>query len=144
GDLTGPGAGYASLEVTPGKTTDPPAPMILGRFDDSGWTYSASIGSDALDLTNGAGSPGTYVQPNGGFATRGEIWLSANVLTTSPAYRVVARYDTASGSVAETWCDPAIQQLASCTQSLDPDHPATLPDAVFSTSGGEVALGVDP
>src|SRR5262249_53690716 len=93
--LTAPDAGYGSLALTPAGSSSPPAPLILGRFSATGWTYLASTGSDALDLAGQMANSGTRVLPTGMYATPDEVWIGAQVATSAKSYGVVVRYDPA-------------------------------------------------
>ena len=140
-DATGPGTGWAALSQTGSSSS-----LILANFDQSGWHFIPSTGLDALDLTGefGFGSQQTAnspspltLTPDGIRAQNGKVWLSATMLPGNG--RIVALYDTASGSVVDSWCSGLQRQSFGCAQPLDLDHPATLPDAAFDTPQGPVA-----
>jgi hypothetical protein len=141
---TGPDAGWGVIKLSAGPTA---APLFLAQFDSSGWHYVASVGLDALDLTDNF-TPAALglrlrVIPQAIAATSDGIWISALVPLpgSNGANEVVALYDPASGHVVASWCATAVQALSlGCAQPLDANHPAAVPDATFDTPSGPIAL----
>jgi len=136
-DPTGPGAGWAALSGTLN-----PAPLMLGSFDQSGWRF-VTTQLDALDLTDAfAAKPGLPVRPTAIRADGDGVWVGATVGSGSGSGPVVAHYDNASGRVTSSWCGSLPRQSLGCGQPLDLDHPAAVPDGVFDTPEGSVALAL--
>ena len=136
-DVTGPGTGWAAIEQDGLGVWHP---LLLARFDQNGWSFQPQTGLDALDLTGpfdpnspqwvAAGPPST-LQANALTADSGGVWVSATV----SAGTVIARFDP-SGNLLQSWCTGLPRQSLGCGASLDVDHPAAVPGAVFSTSEG--------
>ncbi len=139
----GPGTGWGLFEVKhQGIQT---GPLYLGSFTPSGWDYVAATGLDALDLT-GPFAPITSaaVQPLALSYDADGVWISASVSGLGTGSNdVVALYDPTTGHVTASWCGTAVLNLSKgCGEPLDANHPATIPDAVFSTAAGVVAVGL--
>lgn len=141
-DPTGPGTGWAALQSANTPT------MILARYDQNGWHFLASTGLDALDDTDEFAASSQQSASNGGIiavtptairADSSGVWVSATLNAGGPSGQLVARYDTSSGQVVDSWCTSLPRQSLECAQPLDPSHPAEVPDAVFDTPQGEVA-----
>jgi hypothetical protein len=147
GDVSGPSSGWGALSVQ--SSAGQPAPnglgLLLGQFDGDQWTYT-DTGLDALDLTGAVANPLGSVTPTGLKTDGSGVWIGADVRLPGPtgtpvSHPVVARYDAAGGgAVTNSWC--SLPVASSCDEPLDADHPAAVPDAVFDTAGGSVALSL--
>jgi photosystem II stability/assembly factor-like uncharacterized protein len=143
-DVQGPGAGWGAFEV---EGHPPGLGLILGHLQGGEWTFSPT-GLDALDLTgavatesNGKGE----VLPEALKADGNGVWIEARVNLTSgrESGRVVARYEGegASGHITNSWC--TLPGTNSCEEPLESSSGrATVPDAIFQTESGPVALGL--
>lgn len=139
-DVTGPGTGWAAIEEE--GQSGGGYPLILARFGESGWSFLAQTGLDALDLTGpyapdspqlvADGNQVGLLQPVALTADRDGVWLKA---TIGNGATVIARTD-ASGEVVQSWCTGLPLASLGCGGPLDVDHPAAVPDAVFSTPDG--------
>ena len=119
-------------------------PLMLGAFDNAGWSYSSSK-LDALDLTArfAPTSPALSFDASGLRADPGGVWIGGNVTPGKPGNKVVAHFNAANKAVSDSWCGPALPRPSlGCGSPLDASHPATVPDAVFQTPDGEVGLGL--
>lgn len=138
-DAVTPGTGWGAFRInraTPGETT---RPLLLGRFDGSGWA-SRTTDLDALDLTGRFRTPGSVASPTRLRANERSVWIEADV-TSGGSGKIVARYDVASLRVVDSWC--ALPRVsADCTETLDLDRPAAVPDATFETAAGEVGVAL--
>jgi hypothetical protein len=147
GDVDAPGEGFGAVSLTTSPSV--PAPSYLGRFVGSNWTYGAT-GSDAFDATGLLAVAGTTVTALGLYDSGQDVWVGAHVsssavkndTTPGTVVNAVLRVDASTGAVISAWCVPALQQVGACDESLDPDHPAAVPDAVFQTASGEVAVAL--
>ncbi len=144
GDIQGPGSGWGAFEV---NALQPGQGLILGHFEGGQWTFprteSGALGTglDALDLTGPVANPNGWVKPTGLKADGNAVWIEADVkLPPHQAAPVVARYDGSTGKLTDSWCTLPVAN--SCEKPLDPDHPAAVPDAIFETDGGPVALAL--
>src|SRR5262249_35544063 len=152
GDVDAPAQGYAAFLVAPRTNGAAPEPLLLSRFDDNGNIDSWSTimtGADAFDFTGQFGTLSPALTPTKLYASPGELWIGATVTFEADGEGVssgdaVARFDEAPGRIAGMWCEPALQEQAGCDQSLDTGSPAAVPDAVFATPNGEVALALEP
>src|SRR5262249_14861316 len=154
-DLDAPSRGYGAFMVArPGSSTAAP-PYLLSRFDVSGvndtWS-SLTTGSDALDFTGAFGALEPSISSTNLRAADGSLWIGANVKFSAPdtngkivtqSDALVARFDPVAQQITDIWCEPSLQEQAGCDQTLDAAHPAAVPDAVFSTPEGEVALALE-
>ncbi len=143
-DVQGPGEGWGAFEV---EGHPPGLGLVLGHLQDGEWTFSPT-GLDALDLTgavaaesNGKGE----VRPEALKADGRGVWIEARVDLTPgrESGRVVARYEAegASGHITNSWC--TLPGTNSCEEPLESSSGrATVPDAIFQTESGPVALGL--
>jgi photosystem II stability/assembly factor-like uncharacterized protein len=154
GDIQGPGEGWGAFEVRANHDIRPGVGLILGHFQTGEhggeWTFARTstgalgTGLDALDLTGAAADAAGSVEPLALKADGNDVWIEAGVRL--PPQRderapVVARYDLLSGRVEESWCTlPGVANH--CNEPLDPDHPAAVPNAIFETEDGPVALAL--
>ena len=141
---TGPGSGWGALKVE-GDTTNP-EPLLFGNFSSSGWSYITSTGLDALDLT-GAFSTGTasQVEPQALYSGSDGVWIQAQVGNGAGTGTVIALFDPTKGDVVASWCSVTVLATSKqCANPLDANHPAVMPQAVFDTPQGPVAVGVSP
>ncbi len=121
--------------------------LILGHFHGKEWTFARTesgtlgTGLDALDLTGSVANPQGTVQPKALKAEGNDVWVEAEVnLPPHSATRVVARYEgssVGSGKVLESWCSLAVAN--SCEEALGS---AAVPDAIFQTGSGPLALAL--
>ena len=137
-DATGPATGWAALSVR--SNSGASSPLILARFDGDSWTPVARTGLDALDLTGGFASRSLTVRADAVRADGDGVWLDAAI----GGGRVVARYDATANDVTRSWCRGLNPTSAGCAAPLDADHPAELPDAIFDTPRGKMALALAP
>ncbi|MGO9976531.1 MAG: Ig-like domain-containing protein [Solirubrobacteraceae bacterium] len=145
---TGAGTGWGVIGVS--NVANPKVesrPLFLGSFTPSGWQFVAATGLDALDLTGSFTlDTGLTVTPLAVSADADGVWISASVSGSAlgaGSNAVVALYDPATGHVTASWCGNAVLNVSTgCGQPLDANHPATVPDAVFDTPAGTVALGL--
>jgi hypothetical protein len=150
-DPNGPGTGWAALEqsVNGGDTS-----TIVSTFDQNGWHFVTPAGLDAFDLTGefaptsaqSAGARTLTVTPTALRADSSGVWIAATAKATSGGAtgQLVALYDQAAGRVVRSWCTSLPRQSFGCAQPLDLNHPATVPDAIFDTPQGPVALALSP
>jgi murein DD-endopeptidase MepM/ murein hydrolase activator NlpD len=143
-DVQGPDEGWGAFEV---EGHPPGLGLVLGHLQGGEWTFSPT-GLDALDLTgalatesNGKGE----VLPEALKADGKGVWIEARVDLTPgrESGRVVARYEAegASGHITNSWC--TLPGTNSCEEPLEsPSGRATVPDAIFQTESGPVALGL--
>jgi hypothetical protein len=137
-DTDGPGAGWGALDLQ--STSTQPVPLMLGHFDQTGWTF-VRTGLDVLDLTGAFAQPGRFVRPTGLLASGNAVWIGVTLNQTGSTHQdtVVARLDRANGRITDSWCTNQ-SESSSCIDPLDGAHPAAVPTAVFSTKTGDVAL----
>src|SRR5262249_21594449 len=141
-DAATPSRRWAALRLDHATKGPGRLPLLLGRGDGDTWTF-VPAGFDALDLTSALAQPGAAVSTQRLFAAGDSVWIGARVDRASPgdSGNLVARYDSVSGRVVESWCDARVGADSSdCTSPLDDSHPAVVPDASFTAAGGEVAL----
>jgi hypothetical protein len=141
-DVTGPGQGWGALV----QTRTGGSSLVLGKFDQGTWTFLPSTGFDPFDSTGpfAAGSQESVAAGDTLGVSQLElradsdgVWLGANV--GGAGHAVVARYDTGSGHVVDSWCTDLPRTTFECANPLDLDHPAAVPDFVFDTPQGPVA-----
>ena len=109
-------------------------PLILGKFAGGNWTF-APAGAAPLDLTGkDAVASGSPVDPTALRLFGTDLWIGASASDGAP---IVAEIDTASGA-ATSWCATG---SVTCTEYL-PANELSVPDAVFPTANGPVALGL--
>jgi hypothetical protein len=121
--------------------------LVLGHLENGQWSL-VPTGLDALDLTRELANGKYEVKPEAlkaeeaPKAAEGGVWIEANVyLAGRKKGRVVARYDAAKGEVTNSWC--TLRGVPnSCEEPLDLAHPAAVPDAIFQTTSGKVALSL--
>jgi hypothetical protein len=138
-DLTGRGAGWGAVTLTRGGQFV--GPLLLAQFDNTGaWHYVPRTGFDPFDLTGQfVSSPTVAVQPTAIHADSAGVWISAIL---SPG-NVIARYDRAAGRVTASWCSSGIPHgNGACDHPLDANNPAAIPQGVFDTASGQVALAL--
>jgi hypothetical protein len=138
---TGPGAGWALFHSSQNPY---PEPLLMGSFGAGGWQFT-DTGLDALDLTRSfAVGNSLHVQPLALNASSDGVWIEAQLENFgATSARIVALYQPSSGHVSASWCDQAVlSESSGCGQPLDADHPAAVPDAVFDTSSGPVAMAL--
>ncbi len=142
-DVEGPDEAWGAFEVDEERT--PGLGLILGHLQGGEWTFSPT-GLDALDLTGAvaAESDGEgEVRPGALKADGKGVWVEAQVrLPGRESGRVVARYEAegAGGHVTNSWC--TLPGTNSCEEPLESSSGrATVPDAIFQTPSGPVALG---
>jgi hypothetical protein len=147
GSLSGPDSGWAVFSVQ----NTAAEPLLLGSFappsgsSSTGWSFVSSTGLDALDLTLKFAPPSTgaqpQVQPQAIAYTSEGVWIGADLVAHGGGGNVVALYDPTTGHVVNSWCAAAVLNLsAGCAEPLDGNHPAAVPNAVFETGSGPVAL----
>jgi photosystem II stability/assembly factor-like uncharacterized protein len=137
-DVGGAGSGWGALSLQ--TMSSHPVPLMLGRFDQTGWNY-VTTGLDVLDLSGAFAQDGEAVHPTGLLSSGDVLWIGARLDNAGSGHSdfVVARYDGATGKVTDSWCTNQAAS-SSCIDPLDDAHPAAVPTAIFSTNGGEVAL----
>jgi hypothetical protein len=137
-DIDAMGLGWGALTVQSSSTN--PVPLMLGHFDQGPWTF-VTTGLDVLDLSGTFAQPGETVQPTGLHAAGSSVWIGATLTQTGSSHQdsVVARYDNTTGQITDSWCTNQ-PDSSQCIDPLDSTHPAAVPTATFSTSGGDVAL----
>jgi hypothetical protein len=137
-DIEGTGSGWGALSLQ--ATGTGPVPLMLGHFDQSGWSF-VTTGLDVLDLTGAFAQAGESVTPTGLLAFGGAVWIGARLSQAGSSHSdsIVARYDQASGQVTDSWCTNQAAS-SSCIDPLDAAHPASVPTAIFSTNKGDIAL----
>jgi photosystem II stability/assembly factor-like uncharacterized protein len=136
-DLTASGAGWGALSVE--RQSGGPRPLILGRFQGDDWSF-APTGMDALDLTDAFADADMRVNPTGLRADGDAVWIEARVEALgSPSSLVIARYDGAGDEVTHSWCQPLPRRSLGCAAALGL---AVLPDAIFDTPHGSVAVAL--
>jgi photosystem II stability/assembly factor-like uncharacterized protein len=143
-DVQGPGEAWGAFEVDghPGGLG-----LILGHLQGGEWTFSPT-GLDALDLTGALATESDgkgEVLPEALKADGKGVWIEARVDLTpgKESGRVVARYEAegASGHITNSWC--TLPGTNSCEEPLESSSGrATVPDAIFQTQSGPVALGL--
>jgi hypothetical protein len=145
---TGPHSGWVAAKVDPHilpGAAPPPEPLLLGSYGSGGFSWVSRTGLDALDLTLGfsAASVGRALAATATAlaATSQGVWVGATLNLPAGAGTVVALYDPVSGHVIGSWCSTTVLALSTgCGAPLDANHPAAVPDAVFDTPAGSVAL----
>ncbi|HEV7944041.1 MAG TPA: lytic murein transglycosylase [Solirubrobacteraceae bacterium] len=137
GDIQGPGAAWGAFTVKQGAFA--PAGLILGHLQSGQWTF-APTGLDALDLTGPVADPKGYVKPEALKAEGEAVWIGARVVLSSGSGQVVARYDSSTHEVTNSWCTLPVAN--SCEEPLDLDHPAAVPDTIVQTPSGPVGLAL--
>jgi photosystem II stability/assembly factor-like uncharacterized protein len=143
-DVQGPGEGWGAFEV---EGHPPGLGLVLGHLQGGEWTFSPT-GLDALDLTGAVGAESNgkgEVLPEALKADGKGVWIEARVDLTPgrESGRVVARYEAegASGHITNSWC--TLPGTDSCEEPLESSSGrATVPDAIFQTESGPVALGL--
>jgi hypothetical protein len=152
GDVAGPGKGWGAFQVTAEGHPRPGLGLVLGQLEagepTSSWTFphtggsSIGLGLDALDLTGTVAAPTGSVEPTGLKADGSAVWIEAalRLPPASGAIPVVARYDGSSGEITNSWC--TLPVASHCREPLDLNHPAAVPDAIFETDSGPVALAL--
>ncbi|HKD93343.1 MAG TPA: Ig-like domain-containing protein, partial [Gaiellaceae bacterium] len=137
-DIDGSGEGWGALSVQ-GTGTNP-VPLMLGHFDQGPWTF-VTTGLDVLDLSGTFAQPGETVQPTGLDVSGSSVWIGATLNQTGSSHQdsVVARYDSSTKQITDSWCTNQ-PDSSQCIDPLDSTHPAAVPTAIFSTANGEVAL----
>jgi len=143
-DVQGPGEGWGAFEV---EGHPPGLGLILGHLQGGEWTFSPT-GLDALDLTGALATESDgkgEVLPEALKADGKGVWIEARVDLTpgKESGRVVARYEAegASGHITNSWC--TLPGTNSCEEPLETSSGrATVPDAIFQTESGPVALGL--
>jgi hypothetical protein len=152
GDVAGVEKGWAAFQVTAGGNPRPGLGLVLGQFEagepHSTWTFphtgtgALGVGLDALDLTGTVAAPKGSVEPVGLKADGSAVWVEAGLKLpqAKETIPVVARYDGSSGQVTNSWC--TLPVASHCAEPLDLNHPAAVPDAIFETAGGPVALAL--
>lgn len=139
-DATGAGAGWAAVTIRS-------APRLwLAQFDSGGWRYVRSTGFAGFDLTGAfASAPAVTVRPTAIHADRAGVWIGASLSPGTPPNTVLARYDIAAGRVTGSWCGSGIPRgNGACDHPLDANNPAAIPQDVFDTPSGQVALALAP
>ncbi len=143
---TGPGTGWGVFAVTPQFSTSlVPEPLFLGSFAPGNTWTETTTGLDALDLTGNfaVGAP-VQVTALALSSDADGVWISATLQSTLDASEtVVALFDPSTGHVTGSWCGSAVlAESRGCGEPLDANHPATVPDAAFSTAAGTVAVAL--
>jgi photosystem II stability/assembly factor-like uncharacterized protein len=136
-DIQGPGAAWGAFTVKQGAFA--PAGLILGHLQNGQWTF-APTGLDALDLSGPVTDPKGYVKPEALKAEGDAVWIGARVVLSSGSGQVVARYDSSTHEVTNSWCTLPVAN--SCEEPLDLDHPAAVPDTIIQTPSGPVGLAL--
>jgi hypothetical protein len=136
---------WAAVDVDPQSLGSASLPLRLAHVQGDDWTY-VSTGLDALDLTGDFAGGGIAVSTTGLHADGEQVWVGAQTATKSDTENIVARYDLGSHTTVDSWCEPqadnsTLPASADCRRPLDEQHPAVVPDAVFNTANGEVAVG---
>jgi photosystem II stability/assembly factor-like uncharacterized protein/murein DD-endopeptidase MepM/ murein hydrolase activator NlpD len=137
GDIQGPGAAWGAFTVKQGAFV--PAGLILGHLQNGQWTFDPT-GLDALDLSGPVADPKGYVKPEALKAEGEAVWIGARVALSSGSGQVVARYDSSTHEVTNSWCTLPVPN--SCEEPLDLDHPAAVPDAIVQTPNGPVGMAL--
>lgn len=137
GDVQDPQDAWGAFTVKAG--TFAPLGLILGHLQGGQWTF-ASTGLDALDLTGPVSDPKGFVKPEALKAEGDAVWIGARVVLSSGSGQVVARYDASTRGVTSSWCTLPVPN--SCEEPLDFDHPAAVPQTIFQTPSGSVAVAL--
>lgn len=143
-DVEGPDEAWGAFEV---KEHQPGLGLVLGHLQGGEWTFSPT-GLDVLDLTGAVATESDgkgEVLPEALKADGKGVWVEAKVdlVPGRESGRVVARYEAegASGHVTNSWC--TLPGTNSCEEPLESSSGrATVPDAIFQTPSGPVALGL--
>jgi Big-like domain-containing protein len=141
-DSDGPSSGWGALQVALKNAKPSGLGLLLGRFQNGAQWSFLDTGLDALDLTGAVANLQATVTPLGLKADGNGVWIGATVgvpktgVATLTPYEVVARYDSAGGGqVTNSWC--SLPVATSCDEPLGD---AAVPDAVFATPTGTVAM----
>jgi hypothetical protein len=145
-DVQGPGELWAAFEAAGGQ---PGLGFVLGHYtqdkSEGKWEFPKT-GLDALELSGAVGEESSgkaTLTPTALKAAGGAVWIEAGVALTpgQTSGSVVARYEGegTNGHVTNSWC--SLPGKNECQEPLDPDETA-VPDAIFNTEGGEVALAL--
>jgi hypothetical protein len=137
GDVQGPQDAWGAFTVKQGAFV--PAGLMLGHLQDGRWTF-APTGLDALDLTGPVADPKGFVVPEALKAEGSAVWIGARAKLSAGSGQVVARYDSSTHEVTNSWCTLPVPN--SCEEPLDIDHPAAVPDAIVQTPSGPVGLAL--
>jgi photosystem II stability/assembly factor-like uncharacterized protein len=136
GDVQGPGEAWGAFSL--------PNPqghgLILGHLYNHEWHFPPSgLGLDALDLGGALAGHSNYVEPTAlKIEPGGAVWIEAKLyLNNHESDHVVARYDSSTGKVTNSWC--TLPTANSCEEPLGS---AAVPDAFFATESGPVALSL--
>lgn len=135
-DMDAPGAVWAAVSVQ-SRTNAGRRPAFLVRRAAGQWTATETA-IDALDLPDGYGSDNANVSAIRVIAHSSGPWLQAVSNSATLSGRIVARFDP-TGRALQAWCDPSLES-GGCTDVLDAQNPAVLPEAIFAGSGGPIAL----
>ncbi len=143
GDSSGPGEAWGAFELGNPRGRG----LALGHLKNGAWGVEAT-GLDALDLTGAfAAFKEASVEPISIKADGDAVWIEARVDLTpgKESGRVLARYEGpangAGGHVTNSWCTLPVAN--SCEEPLEsPGHAAAVPDAIFQTEAGPVALAL--
>ena len=170
-DETAPGSAWAAVNEIPddgGGNATAPAPLLLARFDASGWGY-VKTGLDAFDetgpfsggsqqaldgslesaATDSSASVSTIATAQGLAADADGVWIKAAIgvgSSANGAEPVIARYSDAAGQIVDSWCETADNTFGrtsyGCAQTLDANDDATLPVASSTTGANDIAVGL--
>jgi hypothetical protein len=138
GAASGPGAGWGAIELDTNSGTE----TILGRFDSAGWTFEQSTGLDVLDSAGpfsdssaqaAAAGHGVSVTPTALGADANGGFIGVSVRGAASSGTAIAEFD-AGGRVVDSWCSNLPQPSNDCAHPIDDDHPAVVPNNLFSQS----------
>ena len=146
-DAQAPGEGWGMFQI---GGPQPGLGLVLGHFKGSEWQFARGesgkleTGLDALDLSGTVANPEATVRPIALKAEGDDVWVEAKVsLPPQGEHRVVVRYERSAAGppgsvrVVGSWCTLPVAN--SCEEELGS---AAVPDAIFQTADGPVALAL--